>query len=213
MRIIDMEEKLLAKGINRGWSFNKMYWLGRYYSKILKVFCGKYLYGFVIKPYKLYCFSKPIFMHNLIILLKTNSLIQAICLTDIVIIDNPSATAGRFCINYYLLSYVYNYRIIIRIFANLFKPVLSITAFYSSANWLEREAWDMYGIKFLLHPDLRRILTDYGFHGHPLRKDFPLIGFVELRYDDSYKSIIFEPVELAQDYRFFKFANPWVNWK
>jgi NADH:ubiquinone oxidoreductase subunit C len=87
-------------------------------------------------------------------------------------------------------------------------PILSIKFFFSSASWLEREAWDLYGVKFLLHLDLRRILTDYGFQGHPFRKDFPLIGFVELRYDDLFQSIVIEPVELSQKFRFFKFENP-----
>jgi NADH:ubiquinone oxidoreductase subunit C len=194
-------------------TFNKMYWLGRYYTKILSLIAPKYLYGFVIKPYKLHCFSKPIYLHKVITLLKNNSLLKLESLTDLVVVDNPNASGGRFCINYYFLSYTYNYRLTLKLFTNLLRPVLSIVYFYPSANWLEREAWDMYGIKFLLHADLRRILTDYGFQGHPLRKDFPLIGFVELRYDDSNRSIILEPVELAQDYRFFKFANPWLNWK
>lgn len=88
-----------------------------------------------------------------------------------------------------------------------------MTPLYPSANWLEREIWDFYGVKFLFHPDLRRILTDYGFRGHPLRKDFPLVGFLELRYDDSYRSIVLEPVELSQDFRFFKFYNPWASYK
>jgi len=87
-------------------------------------------------------------------------------------------------------------------------PVLSLSSFYSSSSWLEREAWDMFGIKFLLHKNLRRILTDYGFQGYPLRKDFPLIGFTELRFDDLYQSIFVEPVEATQKFRFFKFDSP-----
>ena len=191
----------------------KMYWLGFYYTNVFSFLAPKYFYGFVIKPHKLYCFSKPIYLHKITTLLKNSSLLSLASLTDIVVVDNPTASTGRFCLNYYFLSYNYNFRVILKIFTNLLRPVISISNFYSSANWLEREAWDMYGIKFLLHNDLRRILTDYGFQGHPLRKDFPLIGFVELRYDDSNRSIVLEPVELSQDYRFFKFSNPWLNWK
>ena len=88
-------------------------------------------------------------------------------------------------------------------------PVASISALFPSANWFERETWDMFGICFLHHPDLRRILTDYGFEGHPLRKDFPVSGYVEFRYDDSKKRVISEPVELAQEFRYFDFASPW----
>ena len=88
-------------------------------------------------------------------------------------------------------------------------PVPSLTEFYNSANWYEREAWDLFGIYFSGHPDLRRILTDYGFEGHPLRKDFPLTGYVEVRYDDEQKRVVYEPVELAQDFRNFDFLSPW----
>ena len=90
-----------------------------------------------------------------------------------------------------------------------FTPISSVTSVYSCAAWWEREVWDMFGVFFSLHPDLRRILTDYGFQGHPLRKDFPLIGFVEVRYDDSEKRVISEPVEMSQQLRFFDFASPW----
>ena len=88
-------------------------------------------------------------------------------------------------------------------------PIESITPIYPAANWFERETWDMFGICFLNHPDLRRLLTDYGFEGHPLRKDFPLSGYIEFRYDDSKKRVVSEPIELSQDFRFFDFSSPW----
>jgi NADH:ubiquinone oxidoreductase subunit C len=111
------------------------------------------------------------------------------------------------------LNKIYNYRIIILLFNDGFNPIISLSNIFSSSNWLEREAWDMFGIKFLFHPNLRRILTDYNFKGHPLRKDFPIIGYVELIYNDSIQSIQVVPVEITQSLRFFEFLNPWIKFK
>jgi NADH dehydrogenase (ubiquinone) Fe-S protein 3 len=129
-------------------------------------------------------------------------------LIDVTAIDYPSRVL-RFELVYHLLSIRYNTRIKIKTCVDEITPVCSITAVYSSAGWWEREVWDMFGIFFYNHPDLRRILTDYGFQGHPLRKDFPLSGYVEVRYDDSEKRVITEPVELTQEFRYFDFASPW----
>lgn len=115
----------------------------------------------------------------------------------------------RFSVVYDLLSLVYNTRIRVKIFVDPAASVLSICSVYKCADWWEREVWDMFGIYFNGHPDLRRILTDYGFEGHPLRKNFPLSGFVEVRYDEVYKRVITEPVVLTQEYRTFKFTSPW----
>lgn len=115
----------------------------------------------------------------------------------------------RFCVSYDLLSILYTDRFRIKTFINEITTIPSICNIYSSANWWEREVWDMYGIFFEKHPDLRRILSDYGFEGFPMRKDFPLYGYIELRYDEKSKRIISEPVELAQDFRFFDFETPW----
>jgi NADH dehydrogenase (ubiquinone) Fe-S protein 3 len=115
----------------------------------------------------------------------------------------------RFCVVYDLLSLTFNSRIRIKVFIDEVTFVPSIVDLYINANWWEREIWDMYGIYFDKHPDLRRILTDYGFEGHPMRKDFPLYGFIELRYDDSKKRIVVEPVELTQEFRSFSFETPW----
>jgi len=115
----------------------------------------------------------------------------------------------RFCVVYDLLSLTYNTRLRVKTFVNEITSVPSCVDIYINANWWEREIWDLYGIYFDKHPDLRRILTDYGFEGHPMRKDFPLYGYVELRYDESKKRIVVEPVELTQEFRSFTFETPW----
>ena len=127
---------------------------------------------------------------------------------DICGIDYPESEE-RFCVVYNLLSLPHNLRLRIKVWTSEAVPVPSVSNVYSAANWWEREAWDLYGIYFTNHPDFRRILTDYGFEGHPLRKDFPLTGFVELRYDDEQKRVVYEPVKLTQDFRSFDFLSPW----
>jgi NADH-quinone oxidoreductase subunit C len=129
-------------------------------------------------------------------------------LIDILVIDYPEREK-RFCVVYCLLSLKYNVRIRVKVFLDELTPVPSITNIYKSACWMEREAWDMNGVFFENHPDLRRILTDYGFEGHPLRKDFPLSGYTEVRYDDSQKRVISEPIEMTQEYRVFNFKSSW----
>jgi NADH dehydrogenase (ubiquinone) Fe-S protein 3 len=115
----------------------------------------------------------------------------------------------RFCVVYDLLSLNKNSRIRIKTFVNEISPVPSSVSLFVNANWWEREVWDLFGIYFEKHPDLRRILTDYGFEGFPLRKDFPLYGFVEVRYNESEKQIVAEPVQLSQEFRSFNFQTPW----
>ena len=115
----------------------------------------------------------------------------------------------RFDVVYCLLSLTQNMRVRLKLSTDEASPVPSVTGVYSSAGWWEREAWDLYGIYFSDHPDLRRILSDYGFEGHPLRKDFPLTGYVEIRYDDEQKRVVYEPVNLTQEYRNFDFLSPW----
>jgi NADH-quinone oxidoreductase subunit C len=129
-------------------------------------------------------------------------------LCDICGVDYPDRPQ-RFDVVYNLLSVSLNQRIRLKLETDEEQPVASATALYSSAGWWEREAWDLFGIFFSDHPDLRRILTDYGFEGHPLRKDFPLTGFVELRYDDDQKRVVYEPVRLKQEFRSFDFISPW----
>lgn len=115
----------------------------------------------------------------------------------------------RFEINYNLLSIKHQLRLHIKILVNELMPVSSSTHLFKAADWYEREVWDMYGIFFKNHKDLRRILTDYGFEGFPMRKDFPQSGYVELRYDNDYKHLVYEPLELSQDFRSFDFISPW----
>ena len=117
--------------------------------------------------------------------------------------------AERFDVVYHLLSMSKNVRIRVKVTTDEDTPVASACALWPAADWFEREAFDMYGILFSGHPDLRRILTDYGFHGHPLRKDFPLTGYTEVRYDEAQKRVIYEPVKLVQEYRNFDFLSPW----
>ena len=130
------------------------------------------------------------------------------CLIDICGVDYPEREQ-RFEVVYHLLSPWLNHRIRVRTTTDASTPVPSVVEIFPAANWFEREAYDLYGILFDGHPDLRRILTDYGFQGHPLRKDFPLTGFVELRYDDELKRVVYEPVKLMQEYRSFDFLSPW----
>ena len=129
-------------------------------------------------------------------------------LVDICGVDYPERDE-RFEVVYNLLSLTHNQRIRVKVTTDETTPVPSVTGVFSSAGWAEREAWDLYGILFSDHPDLRRILTDYGFEGHPLRKDFPLTGYVEVRYDDEQKRVVYEPVKLTQEFRTFDFLSPW----
>ena len=129
-------------------------------------------------------------------------------LVDICGVDYPEREK-RFEVVYNLLSLAQNQRIRVKVATDDQTPVPSIAQVFSAAGWYEREAWDLYGIFFSDHPDLRRILTDYGFEGHPLRKDFPLTGYVELRYDEDRKRVAYEPVKLVQEFRNFDFISPW----
>ncbi|MHA1548907.1 MAG: NADH-quinone oxidoreductase subunit C [Alphaproteobacteria bacterium] len=131
-----------------------------------------------------------------------------ISLADICGVDWP-AREKRFDVVYHLLSPRQNVRVRVKVQTDETTPVPSATPVYAGAEWFEREAYDLYGILFSDHPDLRRLLTDYGFAGHPLRKDFPLTGFVEVAYDDEQKRVVYEPVRLPQQYRNFDFASPW----
>ncbi|MGV3580569.1 NADH-quinone oxidoreductase subunit C [Brevundimonas sp.] len=129
-------------------------------------------------------------------------------LIDVCGVDYPDR-AERFDVVYHLLSLTRNARIRVKVTTDEVQPVPSAIPVYPNANWFEREAFDMYGMLFSGHPDLRRMLTDYGFQGHPLRKDFPMTGYVEVRYDEEQKRVVYEPVKLTQEYRNFDFLSPW----
>ena len=149
---------------------------------------------------------------NVINFLKSHDKLKFRQLIDIAGVDYPE-DEKRFKLIYLLLSHEKNIRIKISINFEIGKKIPTITKIYPSANWMEREVFDMYGVEFIDHPDLRRILTDYNFVGHPLRKDFPLTGFNEVRYSEKEKKVIYEPVKLEQNYRDFDFDSPWEGTK
>ena len=147
---------------------------------------------------------------TLLTFLRDDSTCQFRLLMDLFGVDFPDR-GRRFEVVYNLLSLTHNQRVRVKVETDEDTPVPSVVGVFRTAAWCEREAWDMYGIMFSGHPDLRRLLTDYGFEGHPLRKDFPLTGHVELRYDDEQKRVVYEPVKLTQDFRRFDFLSPWES--
>lgn len=169
-------------------------------SWIKSIIPDQYCLDIVIKSSKL----KSVFLF-----LKNHTLTQFNILTDIACVDYPGKKE-RFELTYILLSIRYIVRLRVRITIGTLLPVNSVTSIFKGSDWLEREVWDLFGVFFFKHPDLRRILTDYGFDGHPLRKDFPLTGFIELSYDDSIKKLIYQPVSLAQEFRNYDFTNAWL---
>ncbi|MCD7060900.1 NADH-quinone oxidoreductase subunit C [Pelagibacterium xiamenense] len=140
--------------------------------------------------------------------LRDDARCRFISIVDVCGVDHPDRTQ-RFDVVYHFLSPTQNMRVRVRVTTDEDTPVPSITDVFPGANWFEREAYDLYGILFSGHPDLRRLLTDYGFDGHPMRKDFPLTGFVEVRYDEARKRVVYEPVTLAQEFRNFDYLSPW----
>ena len=149
---------------------------------------------------------------DVILFLKTNSDAKFRQLIDITVIDYPENNP-RFQIVYLFLSHEYNHRLVLKYSIAENEIIPSVTSIFPAANWMEREVFDMYGVSFKDHPDLRRILTDYGFEGHPLRKDFPLTGHTEVRYSEELKKVINEPVKLEQNYRNFDYESPWEGTK
>jgi len=165
-----------------------------------------------IKHNQIYINIKDNDLVEVILFLKTNSLTKFRQLIEITAVDYPERDR-RFKMVYLLLSHETNSRILIDCNIKEGEIIPSLTSIYPSANWMEREAFDMYGIEFKDHPDLRRILTDYGFEGHPLRKDFPLTGHNEVRYSEEEKKVIYENVKLEQNYRNFDYESPWEGTK
>ena len=144
--------------------------------------------------------------------IKTNKDMKFRQLIDITVVDYPEQNL-RFKMVYLFLSHEFNQRIVLKYLISENEVIPSLTSIFPSANWMEREVFDMYGVNFKDHPDLRRILTDYGFEGHPLRKDFPLTGHIEVRYNEEQKKVIKEPVKLEQNYRNFDYESPWEGTK
>ena len=155
---------------------------------------------------------KQFILIKVVKVLKENEKLKFNQLIDLTAVDYPNKK-NRFEMVYILLSVEFNFRIIIKFFINENESVDSITNLFPAANWYEREVWDLFGIAFNNHPDLRRLLTDYGFIGHPLRKDFPLSGNVEVKYDVNEKKVVYEPVKLTQSFREFEFESPWKGEK
>lgn len=151
---------------------------------------------------------EPAFLLGLVDLLRTDPACRFTTLVDITAVDHPERSV-RFDVVYHFLSMYQNQRIRLKMAVGEHDMVPSIAGIHPSANWFEREVYDMFGLLFSGHPDLRRILTDYGFRGHPLRKDFPTTGYTEVRYDEAQKRVVYEPVELVQEYRQFDFMSPW----
>ena len=161
-----------------------------------------------IKHNQLHLFIDSEDLVNVSLFIKSNKNTKFRQLIDITVVDHPEHTQ-RFRVVYLFLSHEFNQRIVLSYLINENEVIPSLTSIYPAANWMEREVFDMYGVKFKDHPDLRRILTDYGFEGHPLRKDFPLTGHTEVRYSEDKKKVISEPVKLEQNYRNFDYESPW----
>lgn len=178
------------------------------YGKSIFSMIPKWITKVVVKNNELVIYCLPKNLSKVIFFLKHHSNAQYNQLVEITGVDYPS-NKNRFELVYFLLSTKYNSRIKVKTSTNEVLPITSIVNIYKSANWYEREVWDMYGIFFNNHPDLRRILTDYGFEGHPLRKDFPLSGYLEVRYDEEQKRIVYDSLEMAQEFRNFDFSMPW----
>lgn len=182
------------------------------------IFLGKYLIKVLpgvkeVIVYKDFITIKLLstkYLLSVLFFLKNSSQLKAAYLLDIWAVDYPEQE-NRFEINYLICSISFNFRLIIKIFVKDQEGISSCESLFSSAGWLEREVWDMFGVFFFNNSDLRRILTDYGFLGYPLRKDFPLSGYLEMRYDDGQKRVLQEPLEIAQEYREFNFKSPWEN--
>ena len=165
-----------------------------------------------IKHKQIYITIKPEDLLDVVLLLKSNNGTKFKQLIDITAVDYPE-NPKRFKMVYLLLSHELNQRILLSYYISDNQQISTLTKIFPSANWMEREIFDMYGVKFIDHPDLRRILTDYNFEGYPLRKDFPLTGNTEVRYSEDEKKVIYEPVKLEQNYRNFDYNSPWEGTK
>lgn len=178
------------------------------FSNSLLRITPQWISGYLISKNEITFTVHPAYLLKFAQFLKLHSNGQYKQLLDLTAVDYPGE-AKRFTVVYQFLSIPYNSRLRVKTRVDSLTPVLSLTPVFSSAAWWEREVWDMFGIFFSNHPDCRRILTDYGFRGHPLRKDFPLTGYSEVRYDEGEKRVISEAVEMTQEFRYFDFSTPW----
>ena len=170
--------------------------------------CGGGIHGFKVEYDELTLLADRERIAEVLTFLRDDAALRFLQLVDICGADYPERPQ-RFDVVYHLLSMIKNHRVRVKIQTDEDTAVATATHVFPSADWFEREAFDMYGIFFDGHPDLRRLLTDYGFHGYPLRKDFPMTGYVEVRYDDELKRVVYEPVKLTQEFRQFDFLSPW----
>ncbi|KAJ1966750.1 putative NADH-ubiquinone oxidoreductase 30.4 kDa subunit, mitochondrial [Dispira parvispora] len=178
------------------------------YGKHLTSMLPKYIQQFSVWKDELTLYVAPSGLEKVARFLRDHTGAEYKLMMEITAVDFPDKV-NRFELVYNMLSVRYNSRIRIKTYTDETTPVPSLTSLFSSANWFERETYDMYGVLFANHPDLRRILTDYGFEGYPLRKDFPLTGYVEVRYDDERKRVVTEPVEMTQAFRNFDYSSAW----
>jgi NADH dehydrogenase (ubiquinone) Fe-S protein 3 len=172
----------------------------------------KFIEKSVISKEEVTIYTSPEYLVPLMTFLKTHTNSQYEMLQDITAVDYPERDK-RFEVVYILLSVKFNSRLIVKLSVDEITPIPTIENIFPSASWYERETWDMFGIFFQENKDLRRILTDYGFEGYPLRKDFPLSGYVEVRYDDAQRRVVVEPLEMTQEFRLFDFTSPWEKLK
>jgi NADH-quinone oxidoreductase subunit C len=181
---------------------------------VIFFFCtllASFIKGFLVKPGKIFLFFYIFFIHSFLIFIKLNGVIKTASLMDIFGVDYPSRIGNfRFELTYSFWSHCNSFRIFLKTFVSTFLIIPSALLFFASSVWLEREVWDFLGLRFLLNIDLRRILTDYGFLGFPMRKDFPLTGYLETRYDDNTQTLVYESVELSQKFRVYNFLNSWA---
>lgn len=178
------------------------------YIKSLNLMVPKFIEKSTISKEEVTLYTSPESLIELLSFLKSHTSSQYQMLVDITGVDYPEREK-RFEVVYMLMSLKYNSRIRVKVCVDEITPVPSVEFLFPNASWYERETWDMYGIFFQGNKDLRRILTDYGFEGYPLRKDFPLSGYVEARYDDSLRRVVIEPLEMTQEFRLFDFSSPW----
>ena len=182
------------------------------YIKSINLMVPKLIEKSVITKEDVTIYTTPSSIVPLLTFLKNHTNGQYDMLVDITAVDYPEREK-RFEVVYLLMSVKYNSRMVIKLSVDEITPVPSVEGIFPNAGWYERETWDMFGIFFQENQDLRRILTDYGFEGYPLRKDFPLSGFVEVRYDDTQRRVVVEPLEMTQEFRLFDFSSPWEKIK